>query len=346
MPSRIEAEATKYEAQLKATLKAGKLTNVQAKALVQEAKAGGFTEVKAFYLASFIANNGDKFEASAKTTLERFIGGRSLTKYAPIEAETGTTSTSAQPGLTADDVKQGGVGFAKAGGALVDGDISADDPLQGQLGDCYFISSMAAVANSRPELLQKAIKDNGNGTYTVTLWQHDDMDQAPRAVKITVDAKVPEKYGAPEYVSTRSGKELWPLLFEKAYAKWKGSYEDIEGGMGANALSALTGARPGYFPVTSDMKTDTVWNKLKTACAKGGCVVADSTAFGEQVSGVIGDHTYTVLGVEEKNGQKLVKLRNPWGEREPSGDGKDDGIFTLPIEKFVKAYAMVEFVKP
>ena len=35
---------------------------------------------------------------------------------------------------------------------------------------------------------------------------------------------------------------------------------------------------------------------------------------------------------------KYVQLRNPWGESEPAGDGKDDGIFYLPMDKFQKLY--------
>mgnify|MGYP001550317419 CR=1 FL=1 len=112
---------------------------------------------------------------------------------APVEAETGSATGSAEPALSADDVKKGGVDYRKPAGTLsVDG-IGADDAVQGQVGDCYFISSMTAVANTHPEILQKAIHDNGNCTYNLTLWQHDQMDAAPRQVKVTVDGSVPEK---------------------------------------------------------------------------------------------------------------------------------------------------------
>jgi hypothetical protein len=40
-----------------------------------------------------------------------------------------------------------------------------------------------------------------------------------------------------------------------------------------------------------------------------------------------------------------VKLRNPWGEREPGRDGRDDGIFSMPIEKFLTSFATVELAK-
>ena len=346
MPSSIETEAIKYKAFLKAKLQDGKLTQTEANAIVADAKKGDFTEVKALYLAGFVEANADKFEPAAKSTLESFLTGSSLQQTAKVEDDIAPLSSSTgEPGLAKGDGK--GVSYGKASGSLTVDGFGSDDAVQGGLGDCYFISSMMAVANTHPEILQKAIKDNGNGTYTVTFWQRDSADAAPRPVKVTVDDKIPESKGSPQYVGSRSGKELWPEIMEKAYAQWHGGYEDIQGGMGANALSALTGARPGYFPVNEDMKTDDVWSQLKSACSNGGCVVADSTGFGhEKVAGVVADHTYTVLGVEEQNGQRLVKLRNPWGEQEPGHDGTDDGIFTLPIEQFVKSYAMVEYVKP
>ena len=58
-------------------------------------------------------------------------------------------------------------------------------------------------------------------------------------------------------------------------------------------------------------------------------------------TGVYGDHTYTVMDAFEKNGVKYIKLRNPWGESEPSGNGKDDGIFQLKLDDMPKWYSVV-----
>ena len=54
---------------------------------------------------------------------------------------------------------------------------------------------------------------------------------------------------------------------------------------------------------------------------------------------VYANHAYSVLGVEEKNGEKFVKLRNPWGQSEYGNDGKNDGFFSLPLSKFTELYA-------
>jgi hypothetical protein len=346
MPSKIEAEATRYQAQLKRTLADGKVTEAEAQTLLKEAEAPGFTEVKALYLSGFLDRNADRFDPQARAELSTYVHGE-LTATATVEGEVGrTVPLTGEPRLTADDTKKGGVRYAAQSGSLAVGGIGADDPLQGAVGDCYFVSSLAAVANTHPELLERAVRTNRDGTYTVTLWERTQPGKPATPVQVTIDGNFPTRGGQLEYVAAREKKELWPLVFEKAYAAWKGGYGDIEGGMGANALMALTGATPSFFPVANDMAPAEVFAKLEAACAGGGCVVADSKPFGSDVQGIIEDHTYTVLGVVEQNGQQLVKLRNPWGQREPGHDGKDDGVFLLPIAQFTHAYAMVEFVHP
>ena len=46
--------------------------------------------------------------------------------------------------------------------------VSPDAVLQGGLGSCYFHSPIAALAMSNPKKIPPMIKDNGDGTYTVT----------------------------------------------------------------------------------------------------------------------------------------------------------------------------------
>jgi len=59
------------------------------------------------------------------------------------------------------------------GGRLFASDccISAKNIVQGAIGDCYFMASLGAVATWSPGTIQNAIRDNQNGTYTVTLFK-------------------------------------------------------------------------------------------------------------------------------------------------------------------------------
>jgi len=345
MPSKIGTESDRYKSHLTSLLRDKKVTRAEAQALVKELKAPGYTQVRAFYLAGFVAANQDKFEPGAV----KLVNDALKKSKALIEGEVGLArpgGPQSDPGLTKDDVRGGGVTYTRRDGTAEVGGIGADDPLQGQVGDCYFVSSLSAVAQAHPEILEKNMKTNRDGTYTVTFYQRPDMTKPAKPVQITVDGDFPTKGGRLEYISARENRELWPLVYEKAYAQWKGSYDGIEAGMGSMALEALTGAKPSYFPITSDADPAKVFQQVKDACAGKGCVVALSQPVGCDVKGMVDDHAYTLLGTVEKDGQKLVKVRNPWGEHEVGNDGKDDGVFTLPVEQFVKAFAMVELVKP
>jgi hypothetical protein len=136
-----------------------------------------------------------------------------------------------------------------------------------------------------------------------------------------------------------------PLIFEKAYASWKGGFDAIEGGMSATALEALTGAKTDFFPVDGSLGPTELFTHLKDVCGSGAAVVALSKPWEPGEQGIVADHAYTLLGVEEKNGQRFVTLRNPWGQREPGHDGRDDGIFTMSLDAFLKSFATVEFAK-
>jgi len=96
-------------------------------------------------------------------------------------------------------------------------DPSPNDISQGQLGDCYLVSSLSAIAMQNPRAIKDAMRDNGDGTVTVRFFQrkpaegmeagHDDVFTP---VYVTVDKIAPKTSGALN--------SLWVQMFERAYA--------------------------------------------------------------------------------------------------------------------------------
>ncbi|MEW5739151.1 MAG: C2 family cysteine protease [Myxococcota bacterium] len=345
MPSKIERAVDRYKARIDKTLADGKVTKREADALIRDAKDGHFTELQAHYLSGFVDRRKRSFDPAAREKLLAFVHGEMET-LATIAGDTGLERPRRQPKLTEESEKTGKVTFdARPGTLTVDG-YGFDDPLQGQLGDCYFIASLAAVAKNRPDLLARAVKTNRDGTYTVTFFEKKPGASKPKPVEITIDGSFANRKGRLEYASARETRELWPLIFEKAYAAWKGGFDAIESGMAATALEALTGAKPDFFAVTSELKPAALFARLEEACASKGCVVALSKPWDPSEKGIVADHAYTLLGVEARGGKKYVLLRNPWGEREPDYGGKDDGVFSMPLEKFMSSFATVEYARP
>lgn len=343
MPSKIGTEGNEYLAKLRRMLADGHVTSAEAAVLIHEAQTGRLSQVEAHYLAGFVDQHADQFDADIKAKLIDFVASGEAERLAVLAPEIGRSRPVKNPALTVASAKLRSVHWEKQPGRLSINDFGFDDPMQGQVGDCYLISSLVAVARARPDLLEKAIVDHGNGTYTVTFQSRPVRGLPTVPVEVTVDSTIAKRRGKPEYASARDPKELWPLLFEKAYAAWKGGYEQIEAGMAANALEALTGATPSFFLVSTAMNPDVVFEKLKLVNEPGGAVVALSKPEDTGIDGMVADHAYAVLGTVERNGEKYVKLRNPWGEREP-GRGRDDGIFLLPIGQFLKAFSTVETI--
>ena len=236
-----------------------------------------------------------------------------------------------------------------AGDLFVNG-VSAEDVEQGQIADCYFVAALSATAKAHPELITSGIKAAGAGAFSVRFFERG-ADGKYKEVWVEVDADLATAKGGsrPAYArSTESndkGMELWPAIYEKAYAQWKKGYDKMgEGGSSQAALEALTGNRV-QSTTLSFTPEDQVWKKLQAASKDGRLTKAASAGtHGKDQddlykgTNLYAWHAYTIMGIEEKDGGRFVILRNPWGRVEPGTDGKDDGIFRLTVKDFMKYY--------
>jgi hypothetical protein len=206
--------------------------------------------------------------------------------------------------------------------------IHPSDITQGSLNDCYVLSALAAIAARNPDALKEAIRDNGDGTYTITFkeprnkpwWEFwgDDYNK----VEVRVTAELPAKDGNPVFAKpgdpSDDGAELWPMLFEKAYAKYKGGYAALnKGGAPREPMTALTGKESKTYG-NKDLKFDTLYDHWKN-----GDAIAANTISGDAVKKhplfqadakpepLAGWHIYYVTNVDPK--AQTVTVRNPWG---------------------------------
>jgi hypothetical protein len=342
MGSKILRQGDRYKAKLEKTLADGKVTKQEATAILRDAKDGTFRQVEAHYLSGFVGLDAKKFDPQAHQRLLAFVKTE-MVAFAEIAGDTGLPSPRKQPTLTEDSEKKGVTFKPREGVLTVDG-IGADDALQGNVGNCYLIAGLASVAKVKPEVLAKNLTASRDGSYTVTFYERKEGQTRPTPVKVKVDGTFAHRGSMLEYGGARSAKELWPLIYEKAYAAWKGSFTAIEGGMSATTLEALTGKKPGFFPVDDALGADHVWKQLQAVSNASTAVVALSKPWNPG-QGMVEDHAYSVLGISTKNGERFVTLRNPWGETEPGRDGKNDGIFTMKLSEFLEAFATVEFAK-
>jgi hypothetical protein len=270
------------------------------------------------------------------------------------------------PRLHKDDVTAGGKPkhvTERFSGPLFKDGPSMEDVQQGYLADCYFPSAIASIANVDASVFPKIMKDNGDGTYSVTFQKRDRSTGklTPETVKVDGDLYI-GKDGGPFYGRSAGDKapqsmELWFPLLEKAYAVWKGGAKGYDavgsGGFSSDVFQAILGKKGVAKTITTD-NGDAIFADIQKQLAKHLPVSAGTygDAFHARFTntGVYADHSYSVVGTKEEGGVKYVEVRNPWGDSEPGGaspaDGKNDGVFYLPLSQFTKQFETYMTVAP
>ncbi|KAK5283253.1 hypothetical protein LTR20_007552 [Exophiala xenobiotica] len=179
------------------------------------------------------------------------------------------------------------------------------------------------------------------------------------------------------FAQCRDQNETWVSLLEKAYAKAHGDYASISGGQTGEAIEDLTGGVTTEIYTTNVLDPDSFWTNELSRCGKTAdfvfsCAaarwrewrpyhVANEKIREERRSGIVSQHAYAVLDTYEGHGQRLVKIRNPWGRKEWTGawsDGSkewtadwlsrlnhqfgDDGIFWMQYRDMLTKYKYID----
>ena len=254
----------------------------------------------------------------------------------------------------------------------------SSDVKQGMIGDCWFLSSCSTLA-SIPYLLKRIVvsHDEAIGRYTFQFYKEGKWRQ------VTVDDLIPCHKKTKKYMFSHGAdpNELWVPLIEKAYAKLYGSYDQLNNGTTSEGLIDLTGGVPIKTLELNEKNKETVWGLLKENVEKYAssdqpftekgylCIFSTSSSKKEaQDLGIILKHAYSILGAMEVSegmtSHRLVKIRNPWGGFEWSGDWsdssslwteglmkqagfskQDDGTFWMSLEDFIKYFSEIQGVR-
>jgi hypothetical protein len=194
--------------------------------------------------------------------------------------------------------------------------MSPNDIKQGQVGDCFFLSSIAALARNMPEDLKNLITDNEDGTYTVTLYLREDRKSTKRtAKKIIIKPEfVEDKDGKLVYAGKGDG-ELWVMILEKAYAQAMGGFDNINFGFGNEAMAALTNKTPRNYSFDK-IEEGKLLEILQAAVDNKNPVTISSKGQGEDKEYldknrfVVTGHLYSLEKIEKDQ----IYLHNPWGK--------------------------------
>jgi len=224
-------------------------------------------------------------------------------------------------------------------GALFQDGAAVEDVVQGQngsryLGDCWLLSALAAIANAQPKVLEDAITDHGDGTYTVRLHKQDTRGLMS-SEDVRVEGTLPRTVdGQDAYAQRSDPTEMWVGIIEKAFASWKGGYGTLDGGIPSDALTALTGQSSETVFMKGADSGELSSSMQEAASAQRPMVAASRADLSLKKGGIVPGHGHTILNVNEEGGTTYITLRDPFAMYEPSGNDAQDGVFKLTLEEF------------
>jgi Calpain family cysteine protease. len=275
-------------------------------------------------------------EIEAKTRLENFIKerpSRNITRTVTRKLEVSPNRARISELLfpSSEIVESNSTPWNPTGVSWIDkGDYFEDvtelnDPIQGSLGDCYFIAALSSVVWSRPYVIVNALRPsaNRNPIHRITFYNNN------KAESVEVGEAVPVNKSNHSWIYARSydTSEIWPAVIEKAYAKWRTKnttdfpdYRPLGGGDPVLACAQLIGGSPTYKN-HPNISTDSLLSFVKDNSLNMRTVnPMVAWTYGAQPSGtnyasarVVASHAYSVLGWDYYNGEYYIVLRNPWG---------------------------------
>lgn len=219
--------------------------------------------------------------------------------------------------------------------------IDVADLHQGQIGDCFLISSIGELALTKSVDISNMIHTNADGTETVTLYGDRTGHAigwgttALKAVSVTVSNVFPNyavDNGATQDV-VGGVKEIWPAVLEKAVATLDGGYGSIaNGGSPVLAMETLTG-RAATFMSPAKLTLAV----LQSDIAANDMITFDTFAKGGLPNNLVGGHAYMFEKLVVTNGVAAVQLGNPWGFNQPS---------LIPLSQITNSFAEIDIGHP
>ncbi len=237
---------------------------------------------------------------------------------------------------------------------------------QGSDGSCFFMSPLISLKQLDPKIMDKLIKNNNDGTHTVTF---PGAPNEPITVKTPTDAEMAkwssgqkaailEKALSDHYVKHMVGNKEGLSDEDKEKLESPIPAARILRGHASDAFKLLTGREGQTFDMEKEKRTDDQLRDFLKESAKSGRTMVADTRFPEN-PGVIPQHGYALRFDEPSNSvilenpikpsrEKSNSTLNPYEPFDINGgakDGVDDGIFKMSIAEFKKNFVRINYIE-
>jgi hypothetical protein len=236
---------------------------------------------------------------------------------------------------------------------------SPADIEQNDFGDCYFVATLAALAQQSPKVIRDAIYyDPNTQQFQVRLY---DLKGRKRYIWVTqTELQCNVNSGGGSTVdNTGKYERVWPDVIEAAYAKMYSNPNDsmgiasgylnvFRGGVPADALMTITGsagtevAYELYLTLGRAKSVAVLGGRVAAALRQHKSVIlrskAESPSLLQYVTGtpaiqdgLVNRHDYSVVSMQQNGTDWNVTARNPWNTNMDVGEGKDTPSATITV---------------
>lgn len=210
------------------------------------------------------------------------------------------------------------------------------DPVQGAVANCYFIAALSAVAWATPYRIQDLVRSTGYSneafTHLVRFHKPDSGGLVDQEIEVT-ESLVVSGAKVPFYARSSEAGEVWPGVYEKAFAKLVTGHTGDQPNILATgwgdcvlATAQLTGGHREYHG-NANLSAHDIWQKVRQHSLGGRTfhpMTAWTYASGDDSpakvtyadANIVGSHCYTILGWDYVDGTEYLLIRNPWGMTE------------------------------
>jgi len=224
------------------------------------------------------------------------------------------------------------------------------DPIevnQHSIGDCDGLAALACMAYEAPDFVKSLIKDNGDNTYSVSMYD-------PQAKKINVSVTSKFLTGDDGKLKSCTGHDgteaTWATILEKAIIKYNAIYKFVGdiGGIGSEYTTPLfTGQGNSFAFAPGSLNAQQLKKAVRVSLAKGQFVTGGFRKGNVSIGDVytVTGHAYTVL--VSLDSTSLFSMRNPWGfSPSPTGNIQNNGILNVPNDNDIVPLVDVRIIDP
>jgi hypothetical protein len=200
------------------------------------------------------------------------------------------------------------------------------DVNQHGIGDCGAAAALASMAYQNPDFVQSLIVDNGDNSYTVSMF-----DPLGEPVRVRVSNKFCAQNSKLITASGKGTVATWSTVLEKAIIKYNAQYKanvDI-GGIGAEHVTPLfTGDGNSIAFKPRALTRDELTRVVKSSLLQGKFVLGGFSQGGIQADGgkTVKSHVFTAMHSTKLGA--MFAMRNPWGGNQNVANG-DDGVMHI-----------------